>query len=328
MKILSNNISLLIAAFALSTSHSAAIAALPSAGDTISAEEAAQQQAYVDTIVAISEEIEKQTGDVKVPEANVTLSLKEDYYFLDADDARRVLVDAWGNPPQSVTNVLGMVFPADRSFADDGWGAVLSFENSGYVSDEDARDIDYQSLMESMKEQEGPANERRAELGYPSQRMNGWAENPSYDSKLHKLIWATDFKVGNADVNTLNYDVRLLGRYGVLSVNMVSSMSELEEVHNAATLLGSAIAFDDGSRYSDFNAATDKVADYGVAGLLAAGVGAAALKKTGLLAGLLIFLKKAFIPIIIGIGAIFTFLRNRLFGRKEEEYEEEYYDSE
>jgi hypothetical protein len=42
MKILSNNISLLIAAFALSTLHSAAIAALPSAGDTISAEEAAQ----------------------------------------------------------------------------------------------------------------------------------------------------------------------------------------------------------------------------------------------------------------------------------------------
>jgi uncharacterized membrane-anchored protein len=56
----------------------------------------------------------------------------------------------------------------------------------------------------------------------------------------------------------------------------------------AAQTMLAALDFDDGKRYADFNASTDKVAEYGLAALV---VGVAA-KKLGLLATLGLFLAK------------------------------------
>ena len=65
---------------------------------------------------------------------------------------------------------------------------------------------------------------------------------------------------------------------------------------------------------------TDEAAGYGIAGLVAGGVGLAVAKKAGLLVLLLKFIK----PILLGLVVLFGAFRGRimrLFGRREEEVE-------
>ena len=50
-----------------------------------------------------------QTGDVRIDAAKAVLHLGDRYYFLPADQAKRVLIQVWGNPPEAVADVLGMV---------------------------------------------------------------------------------------------------------------------------------------------------------------------------------------------------------------------------
>jgi len=253
------------------------------------------------------------------------LHLGDRYYFLPAADARRVLTEAWGNPPQSVTGVLGMVLEKGKSPLDDTWGAVITYDDTGYVSDADAASQDYDAVLQSMKEGEAQENEQRKAAGFATLNLVGWAQPPSYDAAAHSLIWARELASSDSKTHGLNYDVRLLGRSGVLSLNMVATMPMLAQVRAAANSFGQAVDFENGARYADYNAATDKAAGYGLAGLVGGGAAVAVAKKAGLLAILLKFWKLILVGLAVGGGAIFTFARKLFGGRKDEEetYDEE-----
>jgi len=283
----------------------------------------AEEQAYAAKMTALAKSLRPRSGDIALETAKATLHLSKDYYFLDAADSKRVIVGAWGNPPEQVEGVLGMVFPAGKSFADiDAWGAVITYEMSGYVTDDDAASADFDALMSDMKDGEAEQNEERVKQGYPAIHLVGWAEKPVYDRTAHSVVWARDLKFGEASDHSLNYDVRLLGRSGVLSLNMVSTMSHLPEVKAAAAKFSRAASFDEGFAYKDYVEGVDQAAGYGIGGLVAAGVGAAAVKKLGLLAVLLAFGKKFVVFILIGLAAAWKFLKG-LFVREQSSADEE-----
>lgn len=245
----------------------------------------------------------------------MTLTIPMGFYFLDSDDAHRVLTEAWGNPPQMTTD--GMIFPAQYSPLDEAsWGVSVEYEDTGYVSDEDAREIDYDDLMKSMQRSTRAANITREELGYGSIELVGWATSPYYDAQSHTLYWAKDLIFDGMEQHTLNYDLRVLGRRGVLSMNSIAHLEQLSEVEAASDALLTMASFDPGSAYDDFNPSTDKTANYGMAGLIAGGAGAAAIAKKGGLAVLLAFLKKGWVFLLIGVGALIRMLGG-LFGRKQ-----------
>jgi uncharacterized membrane-anchored protein len=271
-------------------------------------------------IQGIAARLHPVSGDVRIPQAHAVLHLGRDYYFLPASEARIVLTEGWGNPADAAEGVLGMVFPAGRTFADDTWGAVVTYENNGHVNDDDAASTDYSALLREMQAGESEINEERTRQGYPTQQLVAWAQAPAYDRRTHSIVWARNIRFQGAPENTLNYDIRLLGREGVLSLNMVSEMSDLDGTRQAASRFAASAEFTPGSRYADFQPGRDRVAEYGVAGLIAAGVGAAAAKKAGLIAILLAFGKKFIILIIAGFAAIGAWVR-RLFGRNREEQE-------
>lgn len=274
-------------------------------------------------IVKLLDSLQPVSGKVGLPEARATLDLGEDYIFYGKDDAAKILVNLWGNPPEAAEGVLGLVMPKGSSPASDAWGAVVTFEESGYVSDEDAATTDYDELLTAMQEGTNEANAARAEAGYPTIALVGWAERPAYDKATHSVVWAQNLRFSDGVTNTLNYDVRTLGRYGVLSLNLVSTMDKLGEVRVAAKQFAAHASFDSGARYGDFDPATDASAEYGIAGLIAAGAGVAAAKKLGLLGTIGVFLVKFLKPILVGVallgGGIWQAFKGRLFGRKEEE---------
>jgi len=267
---------------------------------------------------AISQRLHPVHGDVAIPGANAVLHLGQDYYYLSADEARIVLVEAWGNPPESARNVLGMVFPTGRTFADDTWGAVISYDSTGYVNDSDAATTNYDELMVTLRGDEAAINAERQRRGFPATHLVGWAQQPVYDAAAHSVVWAQNIQFAGQAENSLNYDVRLLGRSGVLSLNMVTTMAKLAETREAARRFASSAQFDAGQRYADYRDG-DRVAEYGVAGLIAAGVGAAVVKKAGLLAIILAFGKKAIVLIIAGFALVWGAIRRMFGGRGAEE---------
>lgn len=240
-----------------------------------------EQAAYLEAMRRLEGEIQGQGGDVHLAGPKVTLRLGEAYQFYDKDEARRILVEAWGNPPALADGVLGMIFPAGRSFMDDTWGAVVRYAPDGYVSDADARDIDYDALLADLQNGEDAENRERKAAGYPGVHLVGWAQSPSYDARTHSMIWAKELGFDGDPTRTLNYDLRVLGRRGVLSMNIVSIMPELAQVKLAAEELMATAAFDEGARYADYRAGDPKAA-YGLAGLVAGGAAAALAKKAGI----------------------------------------------
>jgi len=269
---------------------------------------------------AFVKSLHKQTGDVTIPTADAVLHLGSKYYFLDAAEAKKVLVDIWGNPPTSVSDVLGLVMPADKSVLDNSWGAVITWDSSGYVTDDDADSADYDKIMTDMKSGEADVNTQRQQAGYPAMHMVGWAQPPSYDKTTHSLIWARDFKIDGDKADSLNYDVRLLGRKGVLSMNMLWDMPHLAEVRAAAQDFGKVAGFSGGATYAEYNSGTDKAAGYGLAGLVGLGVGVAVAKKLGFLGLILVFGKK-FLVLFAVAGAAIAGWFKKLFKRKEDTLE-------
>jgi len=269
-------------------------------------------------LLQFAKSLHKQTGDVAIPQAHATLHLGDRYYFLPADEAKTVLTKVWGNPPDD--SVLGIVFEKNATIFDQVWGAVVTYEDTGYVPDKDAKSQDYNSVLENMRSGEADTNASRQKDGYPTIHLVGWAQQPSYDAASHALIWARDLQFSDSKVDTLNYDVRLLGRKGVLSLNMLSDMNHLADVRAAAADFGKAASFEPGSTYADYDKSVDKTAEYGLAGLVAAGAGIVVAKKLGLLA-VLLGLKKF---IIIGIAAIGAAVRRwygKIFRRNRDDLE-------
>lgn len=264
-----------------------------------------------------------QSGTIQVPGAHATLKLGDDYYFLPAADAKRVLTEAWGNPPDSVSDVLGMVFPKGRTSYDGVWGAVISYEDTGHISDADAAEQDFDQVLADMKAGEEESNQATREAGYAGSVTVGWAQAPTYDGKSKTLIWARNIKFDGQEQNTLNYDIRTLARTGVLSMNMVDSMGHLPVVRAAAANLARTVELSPGSRYAEYDSATDATAEYGLAGLVAAGAGVAIAKKTGLIAILLLVLKKGFVFILAGGAAAWAWFKRR--GAKGEDADADSY---
>lgn len=286
----------------------AAAAAAEENPDTAETAQSAEAEQWAKDFLARLDHI---TGEVKIGAAKATLQVPENYYFLDAEDARAVLEEAWGNPPDDST--LGMLLPEGMTPLDDGsWAAIFTYEEDGYVSDEDAGKTDYDDLMKTMQSDTAESNKWRAENGFGSVDLIGWAEEPGYNAETHKLYWAKELKFEGAPVNTLNYDIRVLGRRGVLVVRFIADMAALPDIKVAAPEVLNMASFDDGSRYADYQKGVDKVASYGIAGLIAGGVLA---KKTGLLAAILLFGKKFIAIIIAGLAGAGAWLK-RQFGPK------------
>lgn len=298
----------LAAAFAALMLHSVAVAAEEP-------ELTPEQKAEIQRLITLRDSLKPQYGEIRLPEAKAKLSLGKDYYFLGPADAKRVLVEGWGNAPGSGDGVLGLIFPKDTTFLDDTWGAVVTFAPTGYVTDKDAQSTDYKAVLESLREGEDEANAERKKAGYEAIHLVGWAQTPSYDAARHNLIWARELKFGQQTDNTLNYDVRHLGREGVLSLNMVSVMSQLPAVREGALALAKTAEFEAGARYADFREG-DQTAGFGLAGLVAAGAGVAVAKKAGLIAIILAFAKKGLGFLVVGGIAAFAWLRNRFGGKK------------
>lgn len=253
------------------------------------------------------------TGKVDLPNGISTLNIPEGFKYLGTEQSNYVITEVWGNPPRE--GVLGMIFPEySGPFGDSSYAFVISYDAMGYVKDEDADKIDYDDMLKQLQKEEVKENEERVKQGYPPIHFAGWASKPFYDKQNKVLHWAKELKFGNGEEgNTLNYEIRLLGRKGVLSMNAVSGMGELPLVKKDIDKVLAMASFTDGNAYKDFDSNADEVAAWTIGGLVAGKV----LAKAGILALILKNIKLVILAIAAVGGGVWRFITGRK--KKQEE---------
>lgn len=241
---------------------------------------------------ALLDRLDLQQGKIALLNGIAEVDVPETYYFLDSAGARLVLEELWGNPPDDT--VAGMIFPRNGWAGDTPWGATITYDPMGYVSDENAGSYDYDEMLSQMQAGAAEENKWRAENGYAAVTILGWAEPPHYEAATNELHWAKRLQFSDAQVETLNYDIRELGRNGVIVESFIADMSSLDAVKAAVPDLLKMVSFTEGNRYADFDADTDKMAEFDVGGLISGNSAVSA----GLLVLLLAFLKKGGIVLL------------------------------
>ncbi|HLT31008.1 MAG TPA: DUF2167 domain-containing protein [Myxococcaceae bacterium] len=241
-----------------------------------------------------------------------TLALPEGFAFAGPADARFIL-SQMGN--QTHGGEMGLVVPTDES---QQWFIVFEWNGVGYVKDEEKDTLDPDAIFKSLKAADEEGNVWRRENGFPTMTLTHWFEAPHYDPETNHLVWATHYDVEDGS-KTVNYNVRMLARRGLMSVTLVEEPHLLEPAMPGARRIFEGLTFKTGSRYAEWKPG-DKVATYGLTALVAAGAGAAAV-KLGFFGVLMKFLGKAWKVVAVAVlglaGAIGKFFRG-LTGRRAE----------
>jgi len=252
----------------------------------LSAEEAHAQEVMqsLDWIQSGTAPIGK-TAQFEVPEG---------YAFLNPSDTKK-LMELMRNPSHGTEYLIS---PSDMS-----WFAVLEYEQTGYVKDDDT--IDPDALLESLREGTEAGNKERAARGWAPLKIVGWKFPPRYDAQTKRLEWAIDAQ--SEGVSVINYNTRILGRSGVTSATVVADPQALDEaVRNFKTVIQN-FSYVSGERYDEYKQG-DKVAEYGLAALVAGGAAAVAVKSGA---------AKWLWKLLVAVGVVVAGGLKSLFGRSK-----------
>ncbi|MGN6358003.1 MAG: DUF2167 domain-containing protein [Novosphingobium sp.] len=251
-------------------------------------------------------------GPRDVPVADqASLELPAGTVFVPSAEANRLMA-AMGNSVSPTR--IGLIVPTAKG---QDWFVDVEWIDEGYVKDGDAKEWEPDTMLEGMREGTAEQNTERVAKGIPAMQIVGWIEPPTYDGQGHKLVWSLAARDEGAAANqpqTVNYNTFALGRNGYVSLGLVTSSTAIASDKAVVHSLLASLEFKGGKRYEDFNESTDKVAAYGLAGL----VGAVAIKKMGLFAALGVLLLKVWKLLLVAVIAGWAAIK-RFFGKGEAE---------
>jgi len=237
------------------------------------------------------------------------LKLPPGRFFVPKTEGERIL-RALGNLVGDTT-LVGLVLGKG---ADDQWMVVIRYIKEGYIKDDDAKNWNAGELLKNISEGVAEANKDRVARGFPEMQVMGWIEPPTYDAGTHRLVWSMLGKDKGQPDDTpknVNYNTYALGRDGYFSLNLLSNSLRITTDKAVAHELLGDLSYKAGKRYEDFNASTDRIAEYGLLAL----VGGIAVKKLGLFALAAAVVLKFAKLIIFGVVALGATIM-KLFRRK------------
>lgn len=276
-----------------------------------SAQNAAAQQEIEAAMKAAYAAAQEGPADVKLGDQAV-VHLPESMFFVPRIQADRLMA-AYGNGRDP--SLLGVVMPKSD---DDDWVITVNFDKAGYIKDDDAKNWNVSELLDSLRDGTEESNVERKKRGFPELVMDGWVEAPKYDSSTQRLVWSVAVKHKGETANdnpTVNYNTYALGRDGYITLDLITQKNLVPKDKTAVLTLLDNLKYVEGKRYADFNSSTDKVAEYGLAALVA-GVAA---KKLGLFAVIAAFLAKFAKVGILAAAALGGGLWKRFRGKKAEQ---------
>ena len=114
------------------------------------------------------------TGVIPFPECHASLEVPVGFVFLDFDQSKKLIVDYWNNPESRMPNVLGALIPKDsKAFYQISVAYVISYDNCGYIKDDDANSIDYDELLKQLQQECNNENDSLPKEGSPDKVRGG-----------------------------------------------------------------------------------------------------------------------------------------------------------
>lgn len=200
------------------------------------------------------------------------------------------------------------------------WFVIFEFDATGYVKDDDKGDLKPDAILSTIQKGTEESNKIRQQRGWPAFHVTGWSHQPYYDPQTNNLTWAILGKSqqqGKLDEESVNYSVRILGRRGTMSVDLVLAPDLVPKVIPEFNKLMDGFSYISGQKYADWRKG-DKVAEYGLTALIVGGAAAAALKS-----GLLVKFWKLIVAVFVGLGAfikrLFAWIKRLITGKASEE---------
>ncbi|HEY7612736.1 MAG TPA: DUF2167 domain-containing protein [Gemmatimonadales bacterium] len=237
--------------------------------------------------------------------AEARVAVPDDCMFT-GEEGTRQFMELNQNPVSGIERgtVLCRILDANGE-TETTWFAVFEFDDSGYVKDDEKGSLDPDAILASLKEGNEHGNRERKKRGWDAIYLDGWQLAPHYDEQTKNLTWATRLH-DEADDQVLNHSVRLLGRGGVMSADLVVSPEYYGQALPAFDAVIGKFEYRSGHTYAEWRQG-DKIAAYGLTALVAGGAGAV-LAKTGLLQK---FGKAIALALAAGVAA----LRKLIFGK-------------
>ena len=248
-----------------------------------------------------------------------TLTVPDGCRFTEAEGAHTFMLVSENTPSGQEVGALYCGTPEEGNPEEiHHWFVTYDYDPSGYIKDDEKSSLDAAKMLSTLREGQAEANKERRRQGWDELTLDGWIHEPYYDEKTHNLTWA--MRVISPGDTSVNHSVRLLGRGGVLKVDLVSGPGTFEMALPAFNELVASTNFVPGQKYSEWRDG-DKIAEYGLTALVAGGAGAAAL-KLGLFGKLwkviATFFVAAWKAIAIAFAAIATKLKT-WFGKKDKQ---------
>ena len=252
--------------------------------------------------------LEIQSDTLTLVEGVAALALPQNYYALNTADARWVMETLWGNPADSQT--LALIFQRGTSPLDGSWAAAVTSSQDGHISDIEAATLDFNAILSSYRQADAAQNVERAKAGQPSLNTQGWSGTPGYDKPSHSLRYGLLLQQGDDPALWLNAHASVLGRHGMIDMNVIATAEQAAEVDKALPTLVSMVQFAPGNGYEDFIPGVDTVRDGGLSALMGG-----AAPSAGLLVLALLFLKKGAFLVLFPLAWVWVRIKARLFGR-------------
>jgi len=227
--------------------------------------------------------------------------------FTGMDGVRSFLEATQNNASGNERGVL--LCPANGT--SDTWFVLFSYDESGYVRDDEGSSLDADAILESVRSGTEAGNRERKRRGWATLTVEGWATKPFYDRATNNLTWAITAH-DNEGGRTVNHSVRLLGRGGVMHADLVTTPDALTALVPTFNGTIRGFTYSSGFKYAEWRSG-DKVAAYGLTALVAGGAGVA-LVKSGLLVK---FWKLIVIGFAAAVGALKR-LWSRITGKRSE----------
>jgi uncharacterized membrane-anchored protein len=241
-------------------------------------------------------------GTYKLPVSNSSLALPDGYLAVVGGDARRFITLS-GDPAQPDAEAVVL----SPKFEDE---VIFEAVNEGYVSLDDWRNIDPDTMMNSIRENTEEANKTRKQQGVEEVHVVGWLQHPTLDRQTSTVYWTIE---GISDSGHIVNSIALrLGRNGYERLNWISDKARYVPVGGQLDVMLRVHSYEPGTRYTDF-APGDKTAAYTITGLVAAVAGAKVVKAVAGV-GLLILIKK-FGVVVFGAAIAALYKIKSLFRR-------------
>lgn len=201
---------------------------------------------------------EGRTGIVPLGNSGLSLNVPASYRFYSAAEARAYVQRANQQLPSG--EIYGLLARNGQDIRAPGtWATVVSYEPIGYVQSETASglaDANFETQVREARQTQ-------------SRRFEGFATAPSFNAESPYVVWAERVAApGGAGGKDLRYEQKMLGREGVAGMTSIGSADQQPAIAAAAAELRAMLTFPEGKRHADFQAASDRVSDYSVPGLV------------------------------------------------------------